>query len=374
MAASGAEGEVGEAGAEGFGFGGETVGIKAERVGEVLGVTAEDVLAEEEMGFGWDAIGAKGDCFGGHAAHGPGGWVESHGFGEDLLGVAEVGVVGEGGEAVAEDGVQFGVEAGFCVGVLAEEVPSPGEGVGYGFVSGEEDGENFVADLLVGHAFRLGVAGGLVFAGEEHGEEIAFVFAGGAVLVDEAVHDGVEAGFGAAEFDDAGYGEVEEGLHAGEGDEEVVEAHDGVDLVVDAADVGGDFGVEEGAGYDFEGKGHAGGGDVDGLTGVPGVALMGGGVDDLVGVGVDALAVKGRCDDAALTLVDGVVGGDEAFAEKNLHAADGALFDEGGGLVDEDLADVLGVVNEDDGGAHEAVVGDVAVGLEEVLEEEDGAA
>ena len=70
--------------------------------------------------------------------------------------------------------------------------------------------------------------------------------------------------------------------------------------------------------------------------------------------------------------VDGVVGGDEAFAEKDFHAADGALLDEAGGLVDEDLADVVGVVDEDDGRAHEAVVGDGAVGGVEVLEEEDG--
>ena len=58
--------------------------------------------------------------------------------------------------------------------------------------------------------------------------------------------------------------------------------------------------------------------------------------------------------------VDGVVGGDEAFAEEDLEADDGALADEGGGLVDEDLVDEVGVVDEDDGGAEEAVVGDAA--------------
>jgi hypothetical protein len=72
--------------------------------------------------------------------------------------------------------------------------------------------------------------------------------------------------------------------------------------------------------------------------------------------------------------VYGVVGSDEAFAEEDLHAADGALFDEAGGLIDEDFADVLGVVDEDDGCAHEAVVGDVAVGGVEMFEEEDGGA
>ena len=36
--------------------------------------------------------------------------------------------------------------------------------------------------------------------------------------------------------------------------------------------------------------------------------------------------------------------------------------------------DVVGVVDEDDGRAHEAVVGDVAVGAMEVFEEQDGMA
>ncbi len=184
--------------------------------------------------------------------------------------------------------------------------------------------------------------------------------------------DGVEPGAGAAEFDDAGDGPVEDGLEAGEGDEEVVEAHDGVDLVADGEDVGGDFGVEEGAGDDVEAELHHLVGDVDGLVGGPAGGGFGGAGDDLAGVGIDAVAVEGRGNDAALLDVDGVVGGDEAFAEQDLHAAEGSLADEAGGLGDEDLVDPVGVVDEDDGGAEEAVVGDVAEGFVEVLEEGDG--
>ena len=51
---------------------------------------------------------------------------------------------------------------------------------------------------------------------------------------------------------------------------------------------------------------------------------------------------------------------------------EGALLDEGGCLVDEDFADVFGVVDEDDGRAEEAVVGDGAEELVEVFEEADG--
>src|SRR5260370_161097 len=161
LAAAAAEGEVGEFGASGFVLGGEAVGVEAEGIGEILRRAADDVLAEEEVGSGWDAVGAEGDRLGGHAAHGPGGWVEAHGFGEDLVGVAGGGGVGQGGEALlgagAEDGVQFGVELGFDFGVLAEEVPGPGEAVGYGLVAVEEDGEDLVAVLLVGHAGMLGI-------------------------------------------------------------------------------------------------------------------------------------------------------------------------------------------------------------------------
>src|ERR1700736_1949285 len=98
---------------------------------------------------------------------------------------------------------------------------------------------------------------------------------------------------------------------------------------------------------------------------------MGGDGDDLVSVDGDALAVEGWSGDLALADVAGGVGGDEAFAEEELHASDGALLHVAVGVVDEDALDVARVVDEDDGRAHEFVLSDVAVGLEEMLEEED---
>ncbi len=318
-----------------------------------------------------------------------------------------------GWRRAAEDLVEFGVEAGFGGGVLAEAEPRPGEGVGDGFVAGEEDGENLVADLLVVHAFDGG-DGVFVFVagGKKHGEEVAAVAVLGgkvggvvagrgrgvhgllagfhflaaglrfcaagfhflAAFADDAVDDGVEAGAGATEFDDAGYGEVDEALKGGEGDEEVVEAHDGVGLVVDGADLVGDGGVEEGAGGDLEGEAEHGVIDVDGLAGLPLLGVGVGGVGDLAGICGDALTVEGGRGDLALAHVDRVVGGDKALAEKDLHALEGAFFDEGGGLVDEDFADVLGLVGEDDPGAEEGVAGGRAEGALEVLEEADGIA
>src|SRR6202034_1949249 len=94
----------------------------------------------------------------------------------------------------------------------------------------------------------------------------------------------------------------------------------------------------------------------------------------LVSVGGDALAVKGGSHDAALTPMDGIVGGDQTFAKQDLHATDGAFLDEAGRLVDENFADVVGIVDEDDESAEELVTSDVAIGFEEVFKEEDGMA
>src|ERR1700730_7161517 len=102
--------------------------------------------------------------------------------------------------------------------MLGEEIPGPGEGVGYGLVPGQEDGEDFVADLFVGHTLQRGtrylVRGTRLFrfvgAGEEHGEEVSFIWLSriccDAVLGDEVVDDVVEASLGAAELHDAGDG------------------------------------------------------------------------------------------------------------------------------------------------------------------------
>jgi len=89
-------------------------------------------------------------------------------------------------------------------------------------------------------------------------------------------------------------------------------------------------------------------------------------------VGVDALAVEGRRGERRWRMWIGSSEVMRPSPKEDLHAADGALLDEAGGLFDEDLADVVGIVDEDDGRRHESIAGNVAVGLEEMLEEADG--
>ena len=193
------------------------------------------------------------------------------------------------------------------------------------------------------------------------------------MLADEAVNHFIETRLGLAKLHDSGDRPMQEQLDARKGDDEVVEVHDGVGIVVDATDCRVDFGVEQGAGDDFEREFHRSGSDVEGLAGDDAVGGSYRGFDDLGGIRGDALAMKGRRSDAALTHVERLFGRDKSVAEKDLHPLHSPLFHERIRLRDEDLADVFGVVDEDDGRPHETVVGDVAVGLMEMLEEQDGA-
>ena len=74
--------------------------------------------------------------------------------------------------------------------MLREEIPSPDQRVGGGFVAGEEEGHDFVAELAVGHAGLIDFVAG----GDELGKKVAMVAAFGAALADDAVNDGIELG------------------------------------------------------------------------------------------------------------------------------------------------------------------------------------
>jgi len=121
-----------------------------------------------------------------------------------------------------------------------------------------------------------------------------------------------------------------------------------------------------------------------GLSALPLGADLCGQVDDLAGIALDALAVKCGCGDAAGAVVGFAVGGDEAFAEQDLHALLSAVLAEGGSFVDKDFADVGRFVEQDDVVGEDFIVGSAAVaahvfkeadgiaGLEEFVEEVEG--
>ena len=77
------------------------------------------------------------------------------------------------GGAAAEDRVELGVELRLDLGVLRQQVPGPGQGVGRGLVAGHEEGHRLVAELAVGHPPAVV----LVLGVQEHREQVAPVLA-----------------------------------------------------------------------------------------------------------------------------------------------------------------------------------------------------
>src|SRR5580700_6350434 len=53
-----------------------------------------------------------------------------------------------------QDRVHLSVQFVFDLGVLRQEVPGPGERVSSGFMSGNQHGNDFIADLFVGESTR----------------------------------------------------------------------------------------------------------------------------------------------------------------------------------------------------------------------------
>jgi len=111
--------------------------------------------------------------------------------------------------------------------------------------------------------------------------------------------------------------------------------------------------------------------DVDGLSRNPGGTAQQSALRHHVAIGSDALAMKGGRSDAPLAHVEAALAGDEAFAQQDLHAALGALFDEGGGLGDQDLADQLWIIDENDVVGAELVMRNNTVLTDQVLKQQD---
>jgi hypothetical protein len=132
--------------------------------------------------------------------------------------------------------------------------------------------------------------------------------------------------------------------------------------------------VEQGTRDDLEGQLHLGGGDVKLLSVAQAVTRGQGRLDDLTGIALNTLAMECWCGDTALLHMKRLIRGDQALAEQNLHAIDSALFDEACALRHQNFANVFGLVDEDDRRAQEHVVGDVSVGPQQVLEQQNRAA
>mmetsp|Transcript_29603 Transcript_29603/g.96420 ORF Transcript_29603/g.96420 Transcript_29603/m.96420 type:complete len:406 (+) Transcript_29603:591-1808(+) len=107
----------------------------------------DDVLALRDFVVAGESVGLLGAA----DEHGRV-WVEAHRFVDAAREVLELRVVVKGGGALgAEDAVNLALRLRHLVRVLGEEVERPREDGAGGFVSGDEHGEEVVAELLFGN-------------------------------------------------------------------------------------------------------------------------------------------------------------------------------------------------------------------------------
>ena len=89
--------------------------------------------------------------------------------------------------APAQHLAQFLTKFLFNFGMLAEQVPRPGKRNRRGLVPGQQESQDFVTQLAVGHAAAIFVAGR-----HQHGEQVAGVLSAGATVTNDAVHNFIE--------------------------------------------------------------------------------------------------------------------------------------------------------------------------------------
>ena len=131
------------------------------------------------------------------------------------------------------------------------------------------------------------------------------------------------------------------------------------------------IGGKESAGHDVQREMHHVDGDVSLLAVTPTVAQSDGFPHHGIGVFRNALAMKRRLRHLPLQAVLCAFAGDHAFAQQHLCALDRALLDEVVVLHDQNFADVVGMIQENNVMPSDLVVGDIAVFFGQVLKQED---
>ncbi len=242
----------------------------------------------------------------------------------------------------------------FDLRILREKHPGPGKGAGGGFVSGEEKGEGFVAELLGGHAGAV-----FILRVNQKGEKVAGVVVGIATLLDDAVDDLREIADGTLGLKIAASGKPlwghDEAAKVGRVFEEDVE------IFADLRGIARDIGVEERFADDLESEAHHGFVQIELLVGPPGLQELGGAFGHGGGVICDAIAMEGGLHHAALAQPEFSFAGEEAVAEEMTISAEDAALDELFVVGDEDVFDLIGVKEEIGADVEEAKADDVAV-------------
>ena len=104
------------------------------------------------------------------ARYAPGGGIEPHRFTQDHFGIFQIGIILRSWCTVAENLIEFTLEALRDLRMLREEIESPGKSVRRGLVPGQDQGYTFIADLIIVHALA---ASFVVFGSEQHRQKIS---------------------------------------------------------------------------------------------------------------------------------------------------------------------------------------------------------
>ncbi len=259
--------------------------------------------------------------------------------------------------------MELGVEAGFDVGMPAQQVPGPRERVGRGFVAGEEECHRFVAGLLVAHA----AAPFLVLGEEQHGEEIAPVFRGAAPGLDQPIDRGIEPSPGLAKAPGGWQRDMLEQRGERQRREALEELHAGRDRPADLLCFFLYLGAEERLAHDTEGESHHLLMDVDDkgrrCPGQLGPAFRGAlrVLHHSAGIERDPLLVEGGLDQPALPPMKLAFASEQPFAQEILGQLETPALVKSAVLRDQQVLDQIGMVEEVNPAVSQADQGDVTV-------------
>ena len=131
------------------------LGLKSLGIREEARIAMGEPLKNENVGARANAVAPDlniADCA---PADSPGRGIKAQRFFDHHFGVGKAREVRERGRASGKHLIELGEERLFDRGVLREQIPSPGEGVGSGFVPGEEEGHDLVAELNIAHSCAM---------------------------------------------------------------------------------------------------------------------------------------------------------------------------------------------------------------------------
>ena len=151
------------------------VRIELLRMLKEAGIAVHDPWAHDHVRSHRKRVAAKFHLFHRAAGQAPGWRIQAHRLLYHSVGVGETRQVFQLRRAAAENLAQLLTEFPFDFWMLAQQVPGPGQGNRSGLVPGQQESQDFVMQLAVGHAAAIFVA-----SRHEHGKQVAGVHSAGA--------------------------------------------------------------------------------------------------------------------------------------------------------------------------------------------------